>query len=145
MVGCCIFFSALPFLTSAFNYPEKASQRQRGNALGNYSCAQSLPCSGRSGISYRLITSPPSLSSSTDSSDVQTDKAILQNLRQDPLPGTVLSWGADSSHTVQTFALGVPNGFATTCQNKKVEGTTASNHFHLLPHSSERFCGEEEL
>lgn len=77
--GCDLYF----FHTNVFNYPEKASQRQRGKALGYSGCVRYLPCSCRSSLCSRLIAFPRSSSSCTDSSHAQMDKTFLEHLRQE--------------------------------------------------------------
>lgn len=58
-----VFFFAQPFHTNVFNYPEKASQRQRGKALGYSGCIQFLPCS--TDIPAGAVSVPGSLLSLT--------------------------------------------------------------------------------
>lgn len=77
------FLFAQPFHTSVFNHPEKASQRQRGKALGYSGCIKFLLCS--TDVPAGAVSVPGSLLSLTDSSDAQMHKTFLEHLGQDPL------------------------------------------------------------
>lgn len=81
----CIFFH-----TNVFNYPEKASQRQRGKALGYCGCVRYLPCSCRSSLCSRMIAFPRLSFSCTDSSDAQMDKTFPEHLRNTHFPPRML-------------------------------------------------------
>ena len=134
--GWLVVFFAQPFHTNVSNYPEKASQRQRGKTLGYSGCIQSLPCSTtrscKSSICYRLIAFPRSSFSCADSSDAQMDTTLPQRLRQDPsprkrfLPGVPALWRTglrkDPARGERRPVLGgwdlLPNDLATMCQKE---------------------------
>lgn len=81
MAGIFSFCTAVP--QNVLNYPEKASQRQRGKALGYSGCAR---CPRRPFLQQRYlfqIAFPRSSLSRADSSDAQMDKTFLEHPRQD--------------------------------------------------------------
>lgn len=134
VVGWVFFFFlfAQPFHTSVFNHPEKASQRQRGKALGYSGCIKFLLCS--TDVPAGAVSVPGSLLSLTDSSDAQMHKTFLEHLGQDPLlqkhffPDvlTLLEhWDGESSSQrgkeaiVGGWSVLLLYDFATMCQKKK--------------------------